>query len=993
MKLFVKLHLSVIFFLTISIWFDVHAQSTAGYADRQVIVKLKEGVQLSKQSAMRTGLNAKVLHKFSSIGAELWEIPGVAVADAISLYKNDARIEYIEPNYRVSIIQSVTNTTPNDPRYPEMWGLSNTGQSGGTVDADIDAPEAWDIETGDEVVVGVIDTGVDWGHEDLVGNIWTNPNEIAGNNIDDDSNGYIDDIRGWDFINNDNDPFDDNRHGTHVSGTIAAVGNNGIGTVGVSWTAKIMGLKFLDANGSGSISDAILAVEYATMMGAKLTNNSWGGGGFSQAMYDAIEAAKNADILFIAAAGNDGTNNDASPHYPSNYDLANIISVASTDRNDQRSSFSNFGAISVDLGAPGSSILSTFPNDTYGTINGTSMATPHVTGAASLLWAQTPGASHTDVKNKLMIHVDPIAALAGITVTGGRLNIYNALLIGAFPLNLTENGGGQATNAFDGTISVSSAQLFRFGFNANDEAYNIGTGLTLGTSTIGITSGDFANLDLIQDTNNNGTIEGGETSVGTIESPLDISDGITLSNFIIPQGSPGYILTGDVNNLVGADQLIISLSTGNITNVTGATSGGPITPFGSVSSATHTVPTEALIWNPTTAVPSVANQITKRKGARISPAATQKNLELTAASANELATALSALNIANTTVTDLSNVSLSLYKYVFVVLGQYDGNHIITNSSPNATALENYLAGGGKVYMEGGDVWYWDHLNAGGHDFGPSFGITALSDGANGSELSTIDGLDFIAGQDFAYAGGDNYPDHLSGTGVVIHSNTSPAFDCGVANINATSSARTIGTSFEFGQLVDGASPATKTELMQTYIDFFDGGEISGIVFRVERATGNVFASSFIGSGADLAERINVSEPVEFGDVVELDPNKPEHYRKTRGSSQLIAGVITTEPGFTLGNNLKEKTATPLIANAESITTSHPMLALMGRVPVKVTTENGAIQPGDLLTISSKPGYAMRCTAAQKDESAIIGKALEGLEKGKGTILVLVTAH
>ena len=258
---------------------------------------------------------------------------------------------------------------------------------------------------------------------------------------------------------------------------------------------------------------------------------------------------------------------------------------------------------------------------------------------------------------------------------------------------------------------------------------------------------------------------------------------------------------------------------------------------------------------------------------------------------------------------------------------------------------------------------------------------------------------DFVAGQDFTYAGGGNFSDHLSaiGTGVVVHSNTSPAFDCGVANINAGTSARTIGTSFEFGQLTDGASPATKTELMQTYIDFFDdGGIVTGIVFRVERATGDVFASSYTGGGADLAERIKVSEPVEFGDVVELDPNKPEYYRKTRGSSQLIAGVITTEPGFTLGNNLEETAAAPLIANAETVpltTTSRPMLTLMGRVPVKVTTENGTIQPGDLLTIASKPGYAMRSSASQKSESAIIGKALEGLKKGEGTILVLVMAH
>lgn len=254
------------------------------YVENQVIVKLKDNVQQNDILTIRTSLNASVINKFAIINAELWSISGVTVDEAIGQYQGDSRIEYIEPNYIVSAIKTI----PDDPSISELWGLNNTGQTGGTVDADIDAPEAWNIQTGDDVIVGVIDTGVDWTHEDLADNIWVNPGEIPDNNIDDDGNGYIDDIRGWDFRNKDNDPMDDHGHGTHVSGTIAAAGNNGIGIVGVCWSAQIMPLKFLGSSGGGTNSDAILAIEYATMMGAKLTSNSWGGGEFSEALKEAI---------------------------------------------------------------------------------------------------------------------------------------------------------------------------------------------------------------------------------------------------------------------------------------------------------------------------------------------------------------------------------------------------------------------------------------------------------------------------------------------------------------------------------------------------------------------------------------------------------------------------------------------------------------------------------------------------------------------------------
>jgi len=394
------------------------------YTSGEVIVKLNPSIASTDQiNALQTSLGANVKESTQNLGIQLWEIPGMSVAEAIALYGNDPAVEYIEPNY----IVSTTTTVPNDPQFNQLWGLNNTGQTGGTADADIDAPEAWDIETGNNIVVGVIDSGVDYNHPDLNDNMWTNPGEIAGNGIDDDNNGYVDDVYGWDFANDDNDPFDDNSHGTHVAGTIAAEGNNGIGVTGVSWSADIMALKFLRSSNSGSYFDAIQAIEYATMMGANLTNNSWRGYSFSQGLRDAIAAAGNAGQLFVAAAGNENNNNDTRPPYPASYNLNNIISVASTDDDDQRSSFSNFGSTSVDLGAPGSSVYSTIPGGGYGFKSGTSMASPHVAGVASLIWSDDPTLTAQQVKDRILATVDPIPALQGMTVTGGRLNAYSAL--------------------------------------------------------------------------------------------------------------------------------------------------------------------------------------------------------------------------------------------------------------------------------------------------------------------------------------------------------------------------------------------------------------------------------------------------------------------------------------------------------------------------------------------------------------------------------------
>jgi Ca2+-binding RTX toxin-like protein len=392
----------------------------------EVIVKLKPGTTSAEARSLRSELDASVIETTETLGIQRWSMEDMSVQEAITTYSNNPEfadiIEYIEPNFIVS-----TQTTPNDPRYNELYGLNNTGQTGGTPDADIDAPEAWDIQTGNDVVIGVIDTGVDYNHPDIDDNMWTNPGETPDNGVDDDGNGFVDDYYGYDFVNEDGDPQDDFFHGTHVAGTIAAEGNNGEGVTGVNWDAQIMALKFLDSSGSGTTFDAIEAVEYATMMGVPVTNNSWGGGGFSQALQDAIAAAGEQGQLFIAAAGNFSNDNDAFALYPASYDLDNIIAVAATNNNDQLAGFSNYGANTVDLGAPGEDILSLLPGGDYGLLSGTSMATPHVAGVVGLILAENPGLSAQEIKDLILTTVDPLTGLDGKTVSGGRLNAFNAL--------------------------------------------------------------------------------------------------------------------------------------------------------------------------------------------------------------------------------------------------------------------------------------------------------------------------------------------------------------------------------------------------------------------------------------------------------------------------------------------------------------------------------------------------------------------------------------
>ena len=409
----------------------VELDYSIAHAADELIVKIDQSAaSTAAVSALKDSLGATVLKTTVTMGIELWKIDGASLQSAVETLNNSQIIEYVELNYDLKTGDVETQLTPDDTRYDELWGLHNTGQTGGTADADIDAPEAWDITTGNShIVVGVTDTGVDYTHPDLINNMWVNPGEIAGNGIDDDGNGYVDDIYGYDFINGDGDPMDDNSHGTHVAGTIGAEGNNNLGVVGVAQDVSIAALKFLGSDGYGSSFDAALAVEYATMMGFDITNHSWGGGTYNQVLYDAMELAGQVNgQLIIAAAGNNSRDNDAFPFYPSSYDLDNIIAVAATDHNDDLAWFSQWGETSVDLAAPGVNTLSTVLNGGYGVKNGTSMATPHVAGVAALLKGFAPYLSYQQIKDIILGSADPIASLDGLLVSGGRLNAYNALL-------------------------------------------------------------------------------------------------------------------------------------------------------------------------------------------------------------------------------------------------------------------------------------------------------------------------------------------------------------------------------------------------------------------------------------------------------------------------------------------------------------------------------------------------------------------------------------
>ncbi|HVS50729.1 MAG TPA: S8 family peptidase [Opitutaceae bacterium] len=411
----------------------------AAFRPDRILVRPKNSAASTALQQLHATSGNQVLKAFPALGGlQIVKIPSVANVNAtLARLRQSGLVDYAEPDYLMQI-----QATPNDFHYwnGDQWNLNNTGIYGGTPGADVHAPGAWDAQTdASGIVVAVVDTGVRYTHEDLAANMWTNPGETGldalgrdkrTNGVDDDGDGYIDDVHGINVLTHSGDPNDDFGHGTHVAGIIGAVGDNSVGIAGIAWHVQLMACKFIDSSGNGSISDAVTCLDYARAKGAKVVNASWGSCKFtSQALYDAISNLADAGILFVAAAGNANEDNDVTPLYPASYGLPNIISVAATDRQDNRAPFSNYGHTTVDLAAPGNPVFSCWngSDSDYRNWDGTSMAAPHVTGACALLLAHFPGETYGSIIGRLIGSVDPLPAFANNTVSGGRLNIARAL--------------------------------------------------------------------------------------------------------------------------------------------------------------------------------------------------------------------------------------------------------------------------------------------------------------------------------------------------------------------------------------------------------------------------------------------------------------------------------------------------------------------------------------------------------------------------------------
>ena len=452
------------------------------YVQDQIIVKFKENAepildgQVAEEILKARGVRIESQHR--SVRGSISRIhidENTSVEEAVERAKADPRVEYAEPDYLVY----PSDTTPNDTYFTRLWGMSNPpcAVCDDSSRADISATQAWDITTGsDDLVVGVIDTGIDLSHPDLAPNAWVNPREIDGNNIDDDGDGYVDDMNGWNFYNNSNEVYkerNEDLHGTHVAGTIGAVGNNAMGVAGVAWHVKLMSLKFLGGkDGKGSTGNAIKAINYAIDQKERgvnigVLNASWGGGGDSLALREAIAAAGEAGIVFVCAAGNEGEDGDATDHFPSGYarDLPSCISVAAIDSSDQLASFSNYGHGSVSVAAPGYQILSTVPNRGYASISGTSMASPHVAGVAALLLSKEPRLTPAEVKQRIIATAEPIPALVSKAVSSGRVNAFAALTGRIAPA-----GKPRIVNA---VVSKKTVTIDGFGFLSNSSMIEV----------------------------------------------------------------------------------------------------------------------------------------------------------------------------------------------------------------------------------------------------------------------------------------------------------------------------------------------------------------------------------------------------------------------------------------------------------------------------------------------------------------------------------------
>jgi uncharacterized repeat protein (TIGR01451 family) len=565
------------FFIAVFAALPLTAQTirpTGRAVPNEVVVKIRNAASANDVAALERLADAqdsKRLAKLTS-GTLIRMKSRSKNADAVATaLQHNPNVEYVEPNFVIRLV-----ATPNDPSFNTLWGLRNTGQtiSGipGNAGADIDAPEAWNVTTGSaSVVVGVIDTGIDYNHPDLAANIWSNP---GGKGNPDCAAG----THGFNAITGTCDPMDDNDHGTHVAGTIGAAGNNGVGVTGVNWTTSIMGLKFLDWTGSGTIADAIAAIDFAVQakidgVNIRVLSNSWGGGPFSKALLDEINKANEHDILFVAAAGNDATNNDVFPHYPSNYSTPNMISVAATDNRDGLAWFTNLGATTVHLAAPGVDIRSTIAGGGYAYFNGTSMATPHVSGVAALLLAKTPSLTTAQVKNAILTSVDPLGILNGRCITGGRLNAAKALGVAGTPdftisisptSRMVARGGSTAytvtvtpANGFAGSVDLIATNL------QTGHTVSFLPATTTSTSTLVLAAGGTSplNTHTFSVTASSGLMT--RTAFATVSTsssqPPSLCPSFTAGS-IYDAYTPTAVTTGDFNRDGNADLATVETS-------------------------------------------------------------------------------------------------------------------------------------------------------------------------------------------------------------------------------------------------------------------------------------------------------------------------------------------------------------------------------------------------------------------------------------------------
>jgi len=632
-------------------------------------------------------------------------------------------------------VKTVPASVPSDPRYSDLWGMQN-----------MDMETAWDIETGSkEVVVFVIDTGIDTDHPDLLSNLWSNPGEIPGNEIDDDGNGYVDDVHGIDSYFDTSNPEDDYGHGTHVAGTIGADGNNASGVVGVNWEVKIGACKPFDAGGGsieGATEGAVECFDY--VLGLKdagvnvvATNNSWGLPSFSQVLHDAIEANIAAGILPVIAAGNDyGNNNDSNPRYPCSFSFSNVpgdsLCVAAIDSSNNLAGFSNYGPTSVDLAAPGVNILSTVPDfvdaSGYDSWDGTSMATPHVTGLVALLAANELSSTLSEIRDAILCGAVPTASLEGKVITEGRANAYNSLQwTCSFPtVAITEPADLSSVSSPVPVpikaVASSSAGIERVEFFIDDVFLS-------------------ADTEPDQESTYSASWNDSEAALGphTIKAVAIDNDGISASSQV-----KVYV----VDDCSDKQALILDLGSTNQScdAITAALSQNGIIPVHQSSIG--------------------------------------------------------------------SNINPDVYPLTFICLGYDTGSkHVLT--AAESASLSDYLDNGGMLYMEGGDTWAFDPVLPI-HGY---FGINGVEDG--GPDLATLNGISgsLADGLSFTATGENDWVDHLQAVngGVAVWQNSSPVYIAGVSNETATY--RTLGTSFDFGNIPD---EATRTQVMAAYLSFFD---------------------------------------------------------------------------------------------------------------------------------------------------------------------------